>query len=252
MLYTLSRWNLWTWNIAPQCFFLVNFSSRNNMILHFISLLNLQRISYSITNCIHNSNMVAIISKRLFTLRVVMAVWFWINVKEVDYPNGYWHPGDWKSHTLSPTCRSRYFFHLHRLRSCAESVFYTTSSFHPASSPHSRLSWWMLRGEAEWKSLWHFSLWILSYFLIFIRGILASYYRQHYKCSQGARYLHFLETSIKLNLFGAHVHPSKYECALTKTLYNQYEKGKNVQLKQIIIHIWFAFYRKLSKSLSQR
>lgn len=122
MLNTLSRWNLWTWNIPPQCFFLVNFSSRNNMILHFISLLNLQRISYSITNCIHNSNMVAIISKRLFTLRVVMAVWFWINVKEVDYPNGYWHPGDWKSHTLSPTCRSRYFFHLHRLRSCAEKV----------------------------------------------------------------------------------------------------------------------------------
>lgn len=69
VLNTLSRWTLWTWNIPPHYFFLVElFSSANNMVRPLMSLPNLQITSSSITICIHNSSMVAIISKRSFTL----------------------------------------------------------------------------------------------------------------------------------------------------------------------------------------
>lgn len=85
MINTFSRWTLWTWNIPLHCFFSVKFfSSANNMVLPPMSLPNLQRISYSIATCAHNSSMVAIIFKKSFTLRVLMPVWFWINVKKVD------------------------------------------------------------------------------------------------------------------------------------------------------------------------
>lgn len=68
----------------------------------------------------------------------------------------------------------------------------------------------------------------------------------------GGKKLPFLEITIKLNLFGISIHTSKYECVLTETLYHQDKKGKNLQVEQIIIHIWFTSYKKSSKSLGQR
>lgn len=54
------------------------------MVLPLMSFPDPQRIDYSLAIFAHNSIIGTIISKRPFTLRVVMPVQFWVHVKKID------------------------------------------------------------------------------------------------------------------------------------------------------------------------